>query len=633
MNRVSQAPSVGDTTVMKTMCRRAAFLLASSFHTSCREMFDCLEAYQNNGGGNSSVVRWSSETALQYMHCIVLHGSVDKWTELRRVLNQGGESGESSNNGSTTNNQGNHMLYQAIRVCDDVDVLCSLLMVHQTNVEPSDDEKEVEKKKEGHGGAKTSVTDPIVSLKDPIVLQVVKELCTKQRQEESKRSKNDDWWLTETLLGWQMCNNTGHDNNNEGNHKNTQERKNRLKVMLRSELRQKLAACGVGLMMSYHNQQWTSTPVHDSVASVVESLECVRKIVVASNHHHHHHHNNNKINSLVHWMLVKWLPPAVVAMVDEENLVNQTCVSLLLEVNPRVYGQLYLLLEELIVPGAGGFNHGVVLKDCYVQLLIAMHVVNYVRNVVPIGGGSQRRRHGCPEWIGLWLGTMSTAAVAFDKDAFLRNRFVVFLLSSKQTSNSNNINNNNSNNILNNNNNNRMALSHYGLLAALASLLLSLGVNEMRSTSCGNTDTPPTVAADTVVETIVGTLELVRVLALTLSNQLMEATISLLNTAADASIVTSFARECGTSAKALHEMLEAAVVSSTESSGVGRGNRAKDQVIASLCDVCLRSMPIDVGGEVIPNNANVLVIGRSLKRIQRSKMAVRCMNELIACDD
>jgi hypothetical protein len=52
-----------------------------------------------------------------------------------------------------------------------------------------------------------------------------------------------------------------------------------------------------------------------------------------------------------------------------------------------------------------------------------------------------------------------------------------------------------------------------------------------------------------------------------------------------------------------------------------------------LCDVCLRSMPIDVGGEVIPNNANVLVIGRSLKRIQRSKMAVRCMNELIACDD
>ena len=294
MNRVSQAPSVGDTTVMKAMCRRAAFLLASSFHTSCREMFDCLVAYQNNGGGNSSVVRWSSETALQYMHCIVLHGSVDKWTELRRVLNQGGESGESSNNGSTTNNQGNHMLYQAIRVCDDVDVLCSLLMVHQTNVEPSDDEKELEKNQEGHGGAKTSVTDPIVSLKDPIVLQVVKELCTKQRQEESKRSKNDDWWLTETLLGWQMCNNTGHDNNNEGNHNNTQERKNRLKVMLRSELRQKLAACGVGLMMSYHNQQWTSTPVHDSVASVVESLECVRKIVVASNHHHHHHHNNGQ---------------------------------------------------------------------------------------------------------------------------------------------------------------------------------------------------------------------------------------------------------------------------------------------------------------------------------------------------
>ena len=181
-----------------------------------------------------------------------------------------------------------------------------------------------------------------------------------------------------------------------------------------------------------------------------------------------------------------------------------------------------------------------------------------------------------------------------------------------------------------------MALSHYGLLAALTSLLLSLGVNEMWSTSHGNTETPPTVAADTVVETIVGTLELVRVLALALSNQLMEATISLLNTAADASIVTSFARECGTSAKALHDMLEAAVVSSTESgpsSGVGRGNRKKDQVIASLCDVCLRSMPINVGGEVIPNNANVLVIGRSLKRIQRSKMAVRCMNELIACDD
>ena len=85
-------------------------------------------------------------------------------------------------------------------------------------------------------------------------------------------------------------------------------------------------------------------------------------------------------------------------------------------------------------------------------------------------------------------------------------------------------------------------------------------------------------------------------------------------------------------------------------SGGGSGGVGEDQVIGALCDLCLRLSAAKKGGEeeeegedgeegdkrghktrqhqVIPNNANVLMLGSTLQNIHRSQMAESCLNEM-----
>jgi hypothetical protein len=158
-------------------------------------------------------------------------------------------------------------------------------------------------------------------------------------------------------------------------------------------------------------------------------------------------------------------------------------------------------------------------------------------------------------------------------------------------------------------------LSHYNLVAELTEHLLTREEGEENKT-----------------------LVLVRVLSLILGKKLKDATQLVIRSAASIATMKLYGLENATSSESLSKMLEAAVAEACESGG---GDR--DQMIAALCDVCLRSAfhgesgsgagldaGVAAGGvlSVIPSDVNTLYLCGPMERLHRAKMSEMCLNKL-----
>jgi hypothetical protein len=218
-----------------------------------------------------------------------------------------------------------------------------------------------------------------------------------------------------------------------------------------------------------------------------------------------------------------------------------------------------------------------------------------------------------PDWLNLWLQMINKRS---NNTLYVHLGFLYFLVRSRfglEEKKDNNVTM-------------HMTTKHHGFLADLITLLISTNIpKKVSSSSAKNNDNDGDYEL----------LKAIRVLSLCLSNQLKYATIDIIHTK-NVSIITSFGSENAITSKSLHAMLEAALIASNNSSN----NATEHQNIATLCDVCLRSMStnksngdkigIEEEQQGIPNSANILVIGQSLKRLHRSKMAEMCMNQIVS---
>ena len=578
---------------------RACSMLASSFHLTSIDLYQCLlglyeksDDDDDDEGSALSARRCMCHAAVVYAHQIVRLGSIEQKLELRGVLSKAGA-----------------LMRESLSSCDDENMLCSLLMI-QLPMKCDDFEE----------------TLPVFAT-DSTVARLLEE---KGSTTTSSRG---------ALLQWHAKNYVGVVDGS-GSMTASEEDKNERTAAdalstLRDDLRKKINTCGMGLMLVWSKDHWVPTPVHDGVATVVESVECARHALDQATRRSRknkrreeerierieRNETQRRMHDLILWMVSKWLSPTIASMVLE-RVTEESSTFLIAElksVDMTSIHHILSLLENHFVPylvvvfSSSSVNDDDISDDIsdnsdnlvvWLDLMLAMHVVCLVRKTTT-GQAPLKQQHQlfsraaafalCPKWMHSWLSRNQHSTVL---------PFVTFLFEFSQI----------------------LSQTQYLLVSEWSKQLLLLDKKEAEGKKEGGGDKEKEKEVNT-------TLVLVRILALILGKQLKDATQVVVQFS-NVNMMKLFGMENGTSFNSLYCMLEAAVNESC-------GEDGRDQMIAALCDVCLRSA---FHGEsrsngsnrsdesvlsIIPSDANTLYLCDSMERLHREKMSEMCMDRLV----
>ena len=560
---------------------RAASLLSHSFHVSSSVIFDDLSSCAVS---TELASKFALEFLRRSMSIMGVTSSHERWQELRTLISVHGSSARK-------------IVLHAMKMCDDETMLCTLIMVHPIH-------RLVEGKDEGKDGGtdvKGIVWLPIMDTDEEVVNMF--------------RTKRAEVTSLPTVLNWYL---------QSQNQKSDESATDDNSVII-IDLKEKISSCGPGLMLRRELQDgsmvWRTTKIHEEIATVHESVQCVRDALLSE--------NICDSSGLLFFIVSKWLSVEVASVVGKSTValerrkkmktvafiqalkntdtISFSCILLLLEEYYSVVVYKNCIDDDTRIHHE---NHG---KECdggdgdgskdedatggsscsnrsspWLDLLLAMYVV-HVSKIV-LNDESSETKVTNTILIGTYPKWMRNTILSRTTDE-LTIRFVSLLLRSSL-----------------------LGESHYRFVADFTALSL-------RHVKSQNGGQHP--------------LKTLHILALVSSNSMMEATLEHVQTG-DIVAIESFGRENAASVSCLRDMLEAAISATSKVNG-----ETEQQRISKLCEVCLRFAHTDMddhvteGGDksisvlsVIPNDASVLYLGRSLRGAHRAKMATMCLDSL-----
>ena len=362
--------------------------------------------------------------AVVYAHQIVRLGSIEQKLELRGVLSKAVA-----------------LMREGLSSCDDENMLCSLLMIHLPM--KCDDFEE---------------TSPVFAT-DSTVAHLLEE-----RGSTTTSSRG-------TLLQWHAKNFVGVIDGS-GSMTASEEDKDERKAAdalstLRDDLRKKINTCGMGLMLVWSKDHWVPTPVHNEVATVVESVECARHALDQATRRSRRNkrreeerieriernETQRRMHDLILWMVSKWLSPTIASMVLERVTAESSnlLISELKSVDMTFIHHILSLLENHFVPylvvvfssssvddddisddSSDDISDGSDNLVVWLDLMLAMHVVCLVRKATtgqaPLEQQHQQSSRAaalalCPKWMHSWLSRNQHSTVL---------RFITFLFEFSQ---------------------------------------------------------------------------------------------------------------------------------------------------------------------------------------------------------